>query len=67
MKILILIYTFVCINIIGIDCHGRLIDPPARTSAWRVDPVKFPYVYYDNQMFCGGFETQWRKNSKLNL
>ncbi|CAF0969077.1 unnamed protein product [Brachionus calyciflorus] len=62
MKILILISTFVCINIIGIDCHGRLIDPPARSSAWRENPVSFPYVYYDNQMFCGGFETQWKKN-----
>ena len=45
--------------------HGRLLNPPARTSAWRFDALKFPTEFNDNQMFCGGFQTQWNKNSIL--
>lgn len=52
------------LKIIEINCHGRLLVPPARSSAWREDPKRFPIVYDDAQMFCGGFLTQWGKNSK---
>lgn len=41
--------------------HGRLLDPPARSSAWRFDK-KFPIEYTDNEMFCGGFQVQYIKN-----
>lgn len=34
--------------------HGRLDVPPARSSAWREDPIRFPSYYDDNQMYCGG-------------
>jgi len=46
-----------------INCHGRLLVPPARSSAWREDPVRFPINYEDNEMFCGGFNAQWRLNN----
>ena len=50
---------FQCVeNVFG---HARLLDPPARSSAWRFD-ARFPIEYNDNQMFCGGFQTQWFKN-----
>lgn len=42
--------------------HGRMLNPPARSSAWREDS-RFPTYYDDNQMFCGGFYTQWIVNS----
>ena len=51
----------------GISGHGRLLDPPARSSAWREDPVRFPMFYDDNQMFCGGFFTQWTTHSRIEL
>ena len=43
--------------------HGRLRDPPARSSAWRYDS-RFPPEYTDNQMFCGGVQIQYGQNSK---
>jgi hypothetical protein len=45
------------------DSHGLLLIPPARSSAWREDPARFPSFYGDNQMFCGGVNTQWGQNS----
>lgn len=45
-----------------IDSHGRLLVPPARTSAWREDPARFPSYFDDAQMFCGGFQNQWGAN-----
>ena len=46
-----------------VDSHGLLLIPPARSSAWREDPARFPAFYGDNQMFCGGVNTQWGQNS----
>ena len=39
-------------------CHGRLLDPAARSTAWRVFPMLFPVHYTDNEMSCGGFVKQ---------
>ena len=46
-----------------VDAHGRLMVPPARSSAWREDPLRFVPDYGDNQMFCGGIDVQYRINS----
>ncbi len=53
------------IQLVEINCHARLLVPPARSSAWREDPSRFPAYYDDNSMFCGGFFTQWGQNSKI--
>ena len=42
--------------------HGRFIEPPARTSAWRFG-FKTPRDYNDHETNCGGFSRQWTKNS----
>lgn len=34
--------------------HGRLMDPPGRSSAWRLG-FSTPHNYDDNALFCGGF------------
>jgi hypothetical protein len=34
--------------------HGRLIDPPARGTAWRYG-FNTPKDYNDMELFCGGF------------
>ena len=34
--------------------HGRLMDPPQRSSMWRVG-FDVPANYQDNELFCGGF------------
>lgn len=49
-----------------IYCRGRLIDPPARSSAWRYDN-RFPTYYDDNQMFCGGLQVQLNNGGKCGI
>ena len=43
------------------DGHGRLIEPPSRSSMWRFG-FKTPVNYDDNQLFCGGYDVQWNRN-----
>ena len=61
-NITILLLSILSCQLILVNCHGRLLVPPARTSAWREDPIKFTVNYDDNEMFCGGFNTQWLVN-----
>lgn len=61
IKMILIAVSIALVKIIEINCHGRLLSPPARSSAWRFDR-KFPQYLDDNQMFCGGFDTQWRLN-----
>ncbi|XP_046559870.1 uncharacterized protein LOC124268892 [Haliotis rubra] len=42
----------------GITGHGRLMDPPQRSSMWR-DGFNTPTNYDDNQLNCGGSYHQW--------
>lgn len=42
---------------IEINCHGRLLNPISRTSAWRVSG-RFPNHFDDSGMNCGGLNTQ---------
>jgi hypothetical protein len=59
-----LIVVVVCaLQVSEIAGHGRLLQPAARTSAWRQWPSLFPAEYNDAQMFCGGTQTLWGKNS----
>ncbi|XP_068241170.1 uncharacterized protein [Palaemon carinicauda] len=41
--------------------HGRLVDPPARSTMWRLG-FDTPVHYNDHQLFCGGYSRQWGKN-----
>ena len=42
----------VCIGVVW--GHGRLIEPPMRSSMWRYG-FKTPKNYNDNELNCGGF------------
>ena len=57
---------FITIYCVSIDGHGYLLDPPARSTAWLVDPsFRDCCTYYDHMgMFCGGVEIQWRTNGQ---
>lgn len=37
----------------GVRGHGRLMDPPARNSMWRLG-FNNPVNYNDNELYCGG-------------
>lgn len=40
------------------NSHGRLMEPPNRSSLWRFEEYESqnpPINYDDNQIFCGGF------------
>ncbi|XP_056009413.1 uncharacterized protein LOC125680015 [Ostrea edulis] len=41
--------------------HGYMIEPPQRSSMWRVYPG-FPPNYNDMELFCGGRTRQWTVN-----
>ena len=47
---------FVCIH-----SHGRLMSPPARNCMWRFG-FGTPVNYNDNEVYCGGFGIQFKKN-----
>ncbi|XP_058117917.1 uncharacterized protein LOC131289265 [Anopheles ziemanni] len=38
--------------------HGMALDPIARGSRWRCNPLALPN-YTDNELFCGGYPVQW--------
>ncbi|CAL8109433.1 unnamed protein product [Orchesella dallaii] len=45
--------------------HGRLMEPPNRSSLWRFpefDQHAPPINYNDNELFCGGFPAQHEFN-----
>ncbi|CAH1794948.1 unnamed protein product [Owenia fusiformis] len=41
--------------------HGRLLDPPSRSTMWRFG-YDNPVNYDDKQLYCGGVQTQYEKN-----
>lgn len=52
------VYTFdVC------NGHGRLIEPPSRSSAFRYG-FQTPPNYNDHELYCGGFARQQRNGGK---
>ena len=57
---------FLLIKLVLVNSHGRLLDPPARSSAWRYDS-RFPAFFNDNQMFCGGFQVQLQNGGKCGI
>ena len=44
-----------------VSAHGRLIEPPSRTSAWRFG-FDTPTYYNDSETNCGGFQRHQEKN-----
>lgn len=64
---MIIFYLLLITRISEVRMHGRLIDPPARSSCWREFPKICKTEFTDNQMFCGGKETQWNINGILYL
>ncbi|CAL1530979.1 unnamed protein product [Lymnaea stagnalis] len=46
--------------------HGRLWDPPSRSSMWRQE-YGTPINYQDNELFCGGFNHQLQLGYKCGI
>ncbi|XP_003745551.1 uncharacterized protein LOC100901357 [Galendromus occidentalis] len=44
-----------------VEGHGRLTEPPGRSTAWRFG-FKTPPNYNDNELFCGGLGRQHKIN-----
>lgn len=44
-----------------VEPHGRLIEPPSRSTMWRYG-FNTPPNYNDHELYCGGFSRQWRTN-----
>ncbi|XP_005092247.1 uncharacterized protein LOC101851474 [Aplysia californica] len=58
------IVTLATVLFVKVRGHGRLIEPPGRSSMWRYG-YNNPINYDDNQLFCGGFDRQWNQNGGL--
>lgn len=58
----ILIIIFMLKTLPLVNGHGRLMDPPARSSAWRLG-YNTPVNYDDNQLYCGGVQIQHGQNN----
>ncbi|GFQ64704.1 chitin-binding type-4 domain-containing protein [Trichonephila clavata] len=56
--IVIVIFAHLSSHVSG---HGRLIEPPSRSSMWRFG-FKTKPNYNDNELFCGGYTVQWQRN-----
>ena len=41
--------------------HGRLIEPPSRSTMWRYGFNNPPH-FNDHEIYCGGFTRQWQTN-----
>lgn len=54
-------WIFVCLHIEGIFGHGKLWEPPGRSSMWRRG-FHTPMNANDNELNCGGYENQWIHN-----
>ncbi|KAK7068510.1 hypothetical protein SK128_018800 [Halocaridina rubra] len=46
---------------VGVQGHGRLIEPPSRSTAWRYG-FNTPHNYNDHEIYCGGYSRQWNTN-----
>lgn len=58
----LLLFTFQLLTLVSVaSSHGRLIDPPGRSTAWRYG-YDTPVNYDDNQLYCGGLQVQWSTN-----
>jgi hypothetical protein len=53
--IALLALIFIATHRDGVEGHGYMIDPPSRSSVWRLFPGQAPPNYNDNELFCGGF------------
>ncbi|XP_046551505.1 mucin-5AC-like [Haliotis rubra] len=52
----------ICLMVLpDVQGHGRLVEPPSRSSMWRYG-FDNPRNYNDNELYCGGFQTQWGVN-----
>ena len=55
MNALLIALTYLVLMKTEVEGHGRLIDPPSRSSMWRYG-FKTPANYDDNSLYCGGFD-----------
>lgn len=60
LKILLFNFFLTCAVDI-VHGHGRLIDPPSRSTMWRYG-FNNPPNYNDNQLYCGGVQVQYEQN-----
>ncbi|XP_034237429.1 uncharacterized protein LOC117642903 [Thrips palmi] len=61
MRALLLLPPLLLLLAQGVRGHGRLIEPPSRSSMWRYG-FETPPDYNDHELYCGGFSRQWQRN-----
>lgn len=66
MRTTVFLLLAICSMFYRASGHGRLIQPPSRSSAWRVG-FATPRNYDDNALFCGGFSTKQLNGGKCGV
>jgi len=66
LKGLLLAAITVVVQIYQASGHGRMMDPVARASAWRLG-FPTPHNYDDNALFCGGFGMKMNNGGKCGV
>ncbi|XP_062606136.1 uncharacterized protein LOC134267943 [Saccostrea cucullata] len=67
MARLMILYVYFCLNIVNYASgHGRLWEPPARSTMWRRG-FHTNHNYDDNALFCGGFSVQMLNGGKCGI
>lgn len=61
LAVTLLVLGFVVVAVKG---HGYILDPPSRSSLWRLGFPGAPVNYNDNSLFCGGFGKQYNSVNK---
>lgn len=63
----IVIILVLLVNVeIEVDCHGYLMDPASRVSAWKFG-FKTPTNYNHMEMFCGGLSAKIQSGGKCGV
>ncbi|XP_035780461.1 uncharacterized protein LOC118460342 [Anopheles albimanus] len=58
----LLLLVVACAFVGNVKSHGMALDPIARGSRWRCNPLAIPN-YTDNELFCGGREWSLPSNA----
>ncbi|KAL3885458.1 hypothetical protein ACJMK2_025514 [Sinanodonta woodiana] len=56
----------VMLLLVEVKGHGMLMQPPSRSSMWRLGYVN-PQNYNDNSLYCGGFAHRVRLGNKCGV
>lgn len=59
----LILFCVFCVFATRVSAHGRMLEPPGRSTAWRFNGKQTPVNYDDHSLNCGGFYAQHYQNN----